>query len=40
VARALDLGPDASVLLICTEGATDPAFYEQVVGHPPRSAVA
>jgi diaminopropionate ammonia-lyase len=40
VVEALGLGPGASVLLICTEGATDPAFYESVVGHPPRSSPA
>lgn len=38
VTDALGLGPDASVLLICTEGATDPVAYEQIVGHPPTSA--
>ncbi|HZA20982.1 MAG TPA: diaminopropionate ammonia-lyase [Actinomycetota bacterium] len=32
----LGLGPGASVLLLCTEGATDPAAYERIVGHPPR----
>jgi diaminopropionate ammonia-lyase len=30
------LTPDATVLLIVTEGATDPVNYEQIVGHPPR----
>ena len=40
VVEALGLGPDASVLFICTEGATDPAFFEKIVGHPPRNAVA
>jgi diaminopropionate ammonia-lyase len=30
------LTPDATVLLIVTEGATDPVRYEQIVGHPPR----
>ena len=35
-ARAeLGLGPHARVLLICTEGATDPAAYEAIVGRPP-----
>jgi diaminopropionate ammonia-lyase len=24
-----------TVLLICTEGATDPTAYERIVGHPP-----
>ena len=40
VVEALGLGPDASILFICTEGATDPAFFEKVVGHPPRNATA
>jgi diaminopropionate ammonia-lyase len=31
----LGLGPDADVLLLCTEGATDPANYERVVGATP-----
>jgi diaminopropionate ammonia-lyase len=35
VVEALGLGPEASVLLICTEGATDPVAYERIVGHPP-----
>ena len=38
VAEALGLGPEASVLLICTEGATDPVAYERIVGHAPPSA--
>ena len=38
VVEALGLGTDSSVLLICTEGATDPAFFEQIVGHPPSDA--
>ena len=29
------LTPDSTVLLIVTEGATDPVRYEQIVGHPP-----
>jgi diaminopropionate ammonia-lyase len=36
VTRAAGLGPDARVLIICSEGATDEAAYEQIVGHPPR----
>jgi len=32
---ALALPPDATVLALSTEGATDPAFYEQVVGRAP-----
>jgi diaminopropionate ammonia-lyase len=31
----LGLGSDSKVLLLCTEGATDPAAYERIVGHPP-----
>ncbi len=38
VRQALGLGPETSILLICTEGATDPAAYERIVGHPPTSA--
>jgi diaminopropionate ammonia-lyase len=30
--RALGLGPDASVLVIGSEGATDPEIYERLVG--------
>jgi len=34
--RALgDLGPDSDVLLIASEGATDPAIYTQIVGRTP-----
>ena len=33
--RALNLTPEASVLLVNTEGATDPAHYAEVVGMPP-----
>jgi diaminopropionate ammonia-lyase len=32
------LTPDATVLLIVTEGATDPVRFEQIVGHPPEMA--
>ncbi len=35
--RALGLGPEARVLLIATEGATDPALYEQYVGRAPEA---
>jgi diaminopropionate ammonia-lyase len=35
VTRAAGLGPEARVLIICSEGATDEAAYEQIVGHPP-----
>jgi diaminopropionate ammonia-lyase len=31
-AAALDLGPDSRVLLLCTEGATDPDAYDRMVG--------
>ena len=34
--EALGLEPDSRVLLFSTEGATDPALYEQLVGHPAR----
>jgi diaminopropionate ammonia-lyase len=30
--RALGLGAGASVLLVCTEGATDPEAYRRIVG--------
>jgi diaminopropionate ammonia-lyase len=33
---ALPVGPDAAVLLIATEGVTDPANFEAIVGRPPR----
>lgn len=33
--RRLGLGPEARVLAIATEGATDPAVYERLVGRPP-----
>ena len=33
--RALGLGPDADVLLIASEGATDPAIYAEIVGKMP-----
>ena len=34
-AGELGLHPDATVIAISTEGATDPAEYERIVGHPP-----
>ncbi|HUY45393.1 MAG TPA: diaminopropionate ammonia-lyase [Streptosporangiaceae bacterium] len=34
VRKALRLGPETSVLLLCTEGATDPQAWEQIVGRP------
>lgn len=33
--RALSIGPSTRVLLISTEGATDPDSYESIVGRPP-----
>jgi diaminopropionate ammonia-lyase len=33
----LGLGPESSVLVFSTEGATDPVAYEQVVGHAPET---
>ncbi|MEZ5823768.1 MAG: diaminopropionate ammonia-lyase [Geminicoccaceae bacterium] len=36
-AARIDLGPTSRVLLFGSEGATDPALYEQIVGHPPRT---
>jgi diaminopropionate ammonia-lyase len=30
---ALNLGSDTTVLLVCTEGATEPDAYERTVGH-------
>jgi diaminopropionate ammonia-lyase len=35
VTRAAGLGPGARVLVICSEGATDKAAYQQIIGHPP-----
>ncbi|MHB1784972.1 MAG: pyridoxal-phosphate dependent enzyme, partial [Acidimicrobiales bacterium] len=34
---ASGLTADSSVLVICTEGATDPRAYEEIVGYPPGS---
>jgi diaminopropionate ammonia-lyase len=35
--EALGLGPETTVLLLCTEGVTDPAAYERLIaGAPPR----
>jgi diaminopropionate ammonia-lyase len=36
----LGLGPTSRVLVLCTEGATDPDAYEKIVGHPPAAASA
>jgi diaminopropionate ammonia-lyase len=33
--EALGLGPGSRVLLVATEGPTDPAAYREVVGEPP-----
>jgi diaminopropionate ammonia-lyase len=33
--RAIGLGPDSDVLLIASEGATDPAIYTEIVGKTP-----
>ncbi len=35
VVMAAGLRPDARILIVCSEGATDAAAYEQIVGHPP-----
>ena len=35
VIKAAGLRPDARLLVICSEGATDAAAYERIVGHPP-----
>jgi diaminopropionate ammonia-lyase len=36
-AEALGLGPDSRILLVLTEGATDPAEYQRIVGRPAAS---
>lgn len=33
----MGLGPDSTVVCICTEGATDPVNYEAIVGTPPEN---
>ena len=38
--RALRLGSGADVLAIVSEGATDPAIYEEIVGRPPAAVEA
>lgn len=38
--RKLGLGPDSRVLIIGSEGATDPALYEEIVGRAPQSVRA
>jgi diaminopropionate ammonia-lyase len=37
---ALGLGPASRVLLLCTEGATDPSAYEEIVGVAPDAVTA
>jgi diaminopropionate ammonia-lyase len=32
---AVELAPSTTVLLLCTEGATDPGAYARIVGHAP-----
>lgn len=39
VAETVGLGPSARVLVINTEGATDPALYEQLVGRSPQDVL-
>lgn len=39
-AAALGLDDSARVLVIGTEGATDPEIYESIVGHPPAEIAA
>ena len=34
---AIGFTADATVLLLCTEGVTDPVNYEKIVGRPPRA---
>ena len=39
LAEKLGIGPAARVLVINTEGATDPALYEQIIGMSPRAVL-
>lgn len=39
IAAAIGLGPQARVLVINTEGATDPALYEEIVGRSPEAVL-
>lgn len=39
IAKMIGLGPSARVLVINTEGATDPALYEQLVGRNPQDVL-
>lgn len=36
----LGIGPDARILVLGTEGATDPVQFEEIVGRPPRTGAA
>lgn len=38
VGHAPELGPGSTVVLLCTEGVTDPANFRQIVGRDPRHA--
>jgi len=40
VRRSLALGPESGVLVIGSEGATDPAVYGQIVGRTPEAVAA
>lgn len=35
----IGLGPQARVLIVNTEGATDPALYERIVGRSPQAVI-
>ena len=39
LAAGIGLGPQARVLVVNTEGATDPALYEKIVGRSPRAVL-
>jgi diaminopropionate ammonia-lyase len=39
LAASIGLGPQARVLVINTEGATDPALYEQIIGRSPQAVL-
>ncbi|MNV86230.1 Diaminopropionate ammonia-lyase [compost metagenome] len=40
IKQTLELGDGSRILLINTEGATDPVRYEELVGEPPASVLA
>jgi diaminopropionate ammonia-lyase len=40
LAARIGLGPNARVLVINTEGATDPAIYEDIVGRSPEAVAS